>query len=203
MSTSRDSNFYYEITEALKKGLKAAGYEIANEIIKGALAALFDSVAIHVWCREDVYRVAWEAGWPISPTMADEILSDVERRVDAEYGITWLTFENAVQEFYAELDWDHLDPLEDEQCIGSFLVCLEPLDSPGALENMLHLERASFAEALEEADQLAEKSEQTVACYSIPKEEPPSLDADWLQEYAHQLRKLSPDEFRELSNITQ
>lgn len=167
------------------------------------MAALFDSVAIHVWCREDVYHVAWEAGWPISPTMADEILSDVERRVDAEYGITWLTFENAVQEFYAELDWDHLDPLEDEQCIGSFLVCLEPLDSPGALENMLHLERASFSEALEEADQLAEKSGQTVACYSIPKEEPPSLDADWLQEYAHQLRKLSPDEFRELSNITQ
>ena len=187
MSTSRDSNFYYEIQDALKKGLKAEGYEVPDEIIKGALAALFDSVAIHVWSRPDVYRVAWEAGWPISPTMADEILSDVERRVDSEYGITWLTFENAVQEFYAELDWEHLDPLEDEQCMGSFLVCLEPPNQPGASESMLYLERASFAEALEEADQLAENSGQTVACYSIPKEEPPLLEADWLEKHAHKL----------------
>ncbi len=187
MSTSRDSNFYYEIQDTLKKGLKTEGYEIPDEIIKGALKELFDSVAIHVWCREDVYRVAWEAGWPISPTMADEILSDVERHVNSEYGITWLTFENAADDFYAELDWDHLDPLEDEQCIGSFLVCLEPPDHPGATESMLHLERASLAEALEEADQLAENNGQTVACYSIPKEEPPSLDADWLEKHAHKL----------------
>lgn len=187
MSTSRDSNFYYEIPEALKKGLKAAGYAVPDDVIKSVLSELFDSVAIHVWCREDVYRVAWEAGWPISPTMADEILSDVERHVDAEYGITWLTFDNAVQEFYAELDWEHLDPLEDEQCMGSFLVCLEPPDHPGAAESMLHLERASFAEALEEADQLAQNSGQPVACYSIPKEEPPLLDADWLEKHAHKL----------------
>jgi hypothetical protein len=187
MSTSRDSNFYYEIPEALKKGLKAAGFEVPDEVIKSTLKELFDSVAIHVWCREDVYRVAWEAGWPISPTMADEILSDVERHVDAEYGITWLTFDNAVQEFYAELDWEHLDPLEDEQCMGSFLVCLEPPDHPDAAASMLHLERASFAAALEEADQLAENSGQTVACYSIPKEEPPLLDADWLEKHAHKL----------------
>lgn len=187
MSITRDSNFYYEIRDTLKKGLKAAGYEIPDDVIKEALKELFDSVAIHVWCREDVYRVAWESGWPISPTMADEILSDVERHVDAEYGITWLTFENAVQEFYAELDWDHLDPLEDEQCMGSFLICLEPPDYPGAAESMLHLERASLAEALEEADQLAENSGQIVACYSIPKEEPPLLDADWLEKHAHKL----------------
>ncbi len=187
MSTSRDSNFYYEIQDALKKGLKAEGYEVPDEIIKGALAALFDSVAIHVWSRPDVYHVAWEAGWPISPTMADEILADVEAHADSEYGITWLTFQNAVQEFYAELDWEHLDPLEDEQCIGSFLVCLEPPTQLGASESMLYLERASFAEALEEADQLAENSGQTVACYSIPKEEPPLLESDWLEKHAHKL----------------
>ncbi|MBT7072954.1 MAG: hypothetical protein HN855_07640 [Anaerolineae bacterium] len=196
MSTSRDSNFYDEIQDTLKKGLKAEGYEVPDESIKGALAALFDSVAIHTWRRADVYGVAWRAGWPISQTMADEILADVEAHADSEYGITWLTFENAVQEFYAELDWDHLDPLEDEQCMGSFLVCLEPPDYPGAAESMLHLERASFAEALEEADQLAENSGQTVACYSIPKEEPLLLDADWLEKHAHKLLDLQLEEER-------
>jgi hypothetical protein len=190
MSITRDSNFYYEIVEALTKGLKEKDYEIPNDVIRSVLSELFDSVAIHVWSRSDVYRVAWDAGWPISPTMADEILADVEAHADSEYGITWLTFENAVQEFYAELDWDHLDPLEDEQCMGSFLVCLEPPDRPGASESMLYLERASFAKALEEAAQLAEKSGQSVACYSIPKEEPPLLQADWLEKHAHPLRKI-------------
>ena len=196
MSTSRDSNFYYEVQDALKKGLKAEGYEVPDEIIKGALKELFDSVAIHTWRRADVYGVAWRAGWPISQTMADEILSDVEAHADPEYGITWLTFDNALDDFYAELDWDHLDPLEDEQCIGSFLVCLEPPDHPGASESMLHLERASLAEALEEADQLAENSGQTVACYSIPKEEPLLLDADWLEKHAHKLLDLQLEEER-------
>lgn len=193
MSTSRDSNFYYEIQNALKKGLKAEGYEVPEEIIKDALAELFDSVAIHVWAHPDVYRVAWEAGWPISPTMADEILADVEAHADSEYGITWLTFENAVDEFYAELDWQHLDPLEDEQSMGSFLVCLEPPEHPNAGTSMLHLERASLAEALEKADQLVENSGQSVACYSIPKEEPPLLEVDWLEKHAHKLIGFYPE----------
>ena len=74
--------------------------------------------------------------------------------------------------------------------MGFFLVCLEPPDRPGASESMLYLERASLAEAFEEADQLAEKSGQSVACYSIPKEEPPLLDADWLEKHTHPLRKI-------------
>lgn len=196
MSTSRDSNFYYEIVAALKKGLEE--FDIPEKDIKGALSELFDRVTIHVWAREDVYRVAWEAGWPISPTMADEILSDVERHVEAEYGITWLTFENAVEEFYAELNWEDLDPLEDEEASGSFLICLEPLDSREASESMLHLERASLAEALEEADQLTENSGQTVACYSIPKEEPPLLEADWLEKHAHKLQVFEVEGEKEL-----
>lgn len=187
MSNTRDSNFYYEIIAALTKGLKEKDYEIPEDVIKSALSELFDSVAIHVWSRPDVYRVAWEAGWPISQDMADEILSDVEGHVDSEYGITWLTFENAVDEFYAALDWEHLDPLEDERCMGSFMICIDLPKSPHAAESMLHLERANLAAALEKADQLAENSGQTVACYSIPKGEPPSLDADWLEKHAHKL----------------
>lgn len=38
----------------------------------------------------------------------DEIFSDVEAHVNSEYAITWLTFENVVQEFYKKFDWSKL-----------------------------------------------------------------------------------------------
>ena len=187
MSTSRDSNFYYEIQDALKKGLKAEGYEVPEEIIKGALAALFDSVAIHVWSRPDVYRVAWEAGWPISPTMADEILADVEAHADSEYGITWLTFENAVEEFYDDFEWGRMTIEDQDVCMGSFLTCYDPPDSPQAAETMLYLDSTSLGEALDEASDMAANSGLAVSGYSIPKDTEPSLDAAWLETHAHKL----------------
>ena len=100
MSISRSAQLYFEIEQVLYTQLEEDGYDVPMDVIKGALKDLFDSVAIHTWSRPDVYRVAWEEGWPISQGAADEILSDVERRVDAACGITWLTFEIAVQEFY-------------------------------------------------------------------------------------------------------
>lgn len=187
MSTSRDSNFYYEIQDALKKGLKAEGYEVPEEIIKGALAALFDSVAIHTWRRADVYGVAWRAGWPISQTMADEILSDVEAHADPEFGITWLTFENAVDEFYENFEWGKMTIEDQEVCMGSFLICYDPPDSPQALETMLYMDSTSLGEALDEADALAKASGLAVSGYSIPKDTEPSLDAEWLETHANKL----------------
>jgi hypothetical protein len=173
--------------------LKAEGYEVPQDAIKEALAELFDSVAIHVWHRGDVYHVAREAGWPISQTMADEILSDVEGHVDPEYGITWLTFNIAVQEFYGNFDWSKQGLDEQRCCIGSFLICLDPPDSAQAAETLLYLGRTSLAEALEEAAKMAEKSRLTITCYSIPKGEEPSLDAEWLEQNAHKLWSFEPE----------
>ena len=181
MSKSRGSNFYDEIEAALKKGLKEQGYEIPAEVITGTLAELFDSVAIHTWRRADVYGVAWRVGWPISPTMAEEILSDVERHVDAEYGITWMTFKNAVDEFYEDFEWGRMTIAEQDACIGSFLICY---DSPQVAESMLHLDKVSLSEALDQASNMAAKSGMAVSGYSIPEDTEPSLDADWLEEHA-------------------
>ena len=187
MSTSRSSNFYYEIPEALKKGLKAAGYAVPDDVIKSTLKELYDSVAIHVWCRADVYGVAWEAGWPISQDMADEILSDVESHADAEYGITWLTFQNAVDEFYEDFEWGRMTIEDQEVCMGSFLICYDPPDSSQAAETMLYLDSTSLGEALDEASDMAADSGVAVSGYSIPKDTEPSLDAEWLEMHAHKL----------------
>ncbi|MBT7325436.1 MAG: hypothetical protein HN855_09770 [Anaerolineae bacterium] len=196
MSNTRDSNFYYEIQDTLEKGLQEHGYEISLEVIKGIFSDLFDRVAIHVWSRPDVYRVAWEAGWPISQDMANEILSDVEGHVDSEYGITWLTFENAVQEFYEDFNWGILHEKDYPNCIGDFLIerhyPSEMKDPP--LETSLHLSSVSLADALNAASEMAEIRGLAISVYSIPKDKSPSLDDEWLEQYAHKLWSFKAEE---------
>ena len=188
MSYSRSAQLYYEIEETLYACLKEDGYDIPMDVIKGALKDLFDSVAVHPWSRPDVYGVAWEEGWPISQGAADGILSDVERKADAEFGITWLTFEIAVQEFYENFDWGKLKREEQEAYIGHFL--LERHYPPGAdqpLEAALHLKSVSLAAAMDAAAESAEISGVPVSLYSIPKNKEPFLDEEWLEKYAHKL----------------
>lgn len=184
MSTTRGSNFYFEIEEYLKKGLQSEGFDVPEGVIARLLSDLFDGVAIHVWSRPDVFRVAWEAGWPISQRMADTILSNIESHVDPEYGITWLTLESAVQDFYEKLDWGTVEPEEREQCIGDFLLVRSvPLDENPAV----HLENVTLASVLETASKLAAADRATVSVYGIPKETAPSLEEEWLKALAHKL----------------
>ena len=100
MSTARDSFLYRDIENILEKKLPEHGYPVPIILIRDILNDLFDSVALHVWSREDVVRVVQRRGWPISPDATDEILANIERHVDCELGITWLTVEIAVDDFY-------------------------------------------------------------------------------------------------------
>ncbi|MBT4311496.1 MAG: hypothetical protein HN736_09330 [Anaerolineae bacterium] len=195
MSHSRSAQFYYEIEETLYAHLEEDGYDVPMDAIKGALKDLFDSVAIHAWSRPDVYRVAWEEGWPISQGTADELLSNVEGKADAEFSITWLTFEIAVQEFFENFDWGKLKREEQESYTGHFLI--ERHYQPGAdqpLETSLHLKSVSLAAALDAASESTEISGVPVSLYSIPKDKEPSLDEEWLEIYAHKLWEFDAEE---------
>ena len=195
MSHSRSAQFYYEIEETLYAHLEEDGYDVPMDAIKGALKDLFDSLAIHTWSRPDVYRVAWEEGWPISQETADELLSNVEGKAGAEFGITWLTFEVAVQAFFENFDWGKLKREEQEAYIGHFLI--ERHYPPGAdqpLETSLHLKSVSLAAALDAASESTEISGVPVSLYSIPKNKEPSLDEEWLEIYAHKLWEFDAEE---------
>jgi len=195
LSHSRSAQFYYEIEETLYAHLEEDGYNVPMDAIKGALKDLFDSAAIHAWSRPDVYRVAWEEGWPISQETADEILSDIERKVDAEFGITWLTFEVAVQEFFENFDWGKLKGEEQEAYIGYFLIerhYQHGADQP--LEAAMHLKSVSLAAALDAASEGAEISGVPVSLYGVPKGKEPSLDEEWLEIYAHKLWEFDAEE---------
>jgi len=128
--------------------------------------------------------------------MADEILSDVEGHADPEYGITWMTFEVAVDEFYADFNWGILPEKDYPNCIGDFLIerhyPKEMADQP--LETSLHLSSVSLADALNAASEVAEKTGLEISVYSIPKDKTPSLDDKWLEQYAHRLWSFKAEE---------
>ena len=100
MSTARDSFLYRDIENILEKKLPEHGYPVPISLIQEILNDLFDSVALHLWSREDVVKVVQKRGGPISPEAIDEILANIEGHVDSELGITWLTLEIAVDDFY-------------------------------------------------------------------------------------------------------
>ena len=128
--------------------------------------------------------------------MADEILSDVEGHVDSEYGITWLTFENAVQEFYDDFNWGILPEEDYPNCIGGFLIehHYPPQMTDPPLETSLHLSGVSLVKALNAASEIAENTGLEVSVYSIPKDKKPSLDEEWLEQYAHKLWSFKAEE---------
>jgi hypothetical protein len=98
-----------------------------------------------------------------------------------------------VDEFYGKFDWSKLELQEQQFCLGPFLICLDPPDSPQAQESMLYLSRTSLAEALEETVQLVENSGAAASGYSIPCDIEPSLDTEWLEQHAHKLWSFEPE----------
>ena len=52
-----------------------------------------DHIAIAIWCEEDVLGRAKELGKKISRKQAQEILDQIDRKQDCEYGISWSTLD--------------------------------------------------------------------------------------------------------------
>jgi hypothetical protein len=56
-------------------------------------------VAVHIWQPEDFKFVAKEEGIKLTKKDIDKIIDDVHNHISSEYGITWLTLENAIQDY--------------------------------------------------------------------------------------------------------
>ena len=188
MSYARDSYFYADIKNALKTRFEEDGHDVPMEAIEMALADLFDGVAIHVWSREDVYKLARGASWPTSKEAADEILSNVERHIDAELGITWMTIDIAMSDFYGSLDWAALKKDEQENYQGCFLLEIMYENShKQPPESGKLLKKATLSTAIHDAKEIMTISGMPVKLYSLSCKEEPSLDQDWLEKNAHEL----------------
>ncbi len=205
MSTARDSVLYSDIQDLLEKQLPEHGYPVPLELIRDILNDLFDSVALHVWSREDVISIVNKRGWPISPETTDEILENIERHVDCELGITWLTVEIAVDDFYGGIDWWELPKEKREQYRGNFIMKLEKD------ENLTPSETYSFSttvwqgdyqllkdktlqEVFKEAERIVKESNIPLRLYSI---EPGYTLKEGAEENGKEIAEFHPDYFEE------
>lgn len=67
--------------------------EHLQDAVKRILGGNDEHVAVAVWCEEDVFGRAKEKRMKISREEAQEILADIDRKQDAELGITWDTID--------------------------------------------------------------------------------------------------------------
>ncbi|MBT4309033.1 MAG: hypothetical protein HOD49_01335 [Anaerolineae bacterium] len=205
MSTARDSFLYNDIQDLLEKQLPEHGYPVPIILIRDILNDLFDSVALHVWSREDIIGVAKERGWPISPEATDEILENIERHVDCELGITWLTVEIAVDDFYGSIDWWELPKEKREQYKGDFVMKLEKDEdlppsetytfSPAVWQGDYRLLKdKTLQEVFEEAERIVKESNIPLRLYAMPPDNKPKAG---VEENGKEIADFHPDYFEE------
>jgi hypothetical protein len=205
MSTARDSVLYSDIQGIFEKQLPEHGYPVPPELIRDILNDFFDSIAIHLWSREDVISIVNKRGWPISPKATDEILENIERHIDCELGITWLTVEIAVDDFYGGIDWRELPKEKREQYRGNFIMKLEKDDdltlseiytfSPAIWQGDYRLlEDKSLEEVFAEAEKIVKESNIPLRLYSI---EPGYTLKEGVEENGKEITDFHPDYFEE------
>ncbi len=61
-----------------------------------------DHLAVHIWCIDDVTGTADEIGVKLTVDEANEILDDIDRHIDCDLGITWVTIKCAIEDYMGE-----------------------------------------------------------------------------------------------------
>ena len=69
---------------------------------KTRLEGLEGHVAMALWIREDVIGKARQMGYTLTGEAADDILDEIDRKQDAELGITWDTLESYIEDYVKE-----------------------------------------------------------------------------------------------------
>jgi len=205
MSTTRDSIFYSDIQDLLKKKLSEHGYPVSRELLREILSDLFDSVALHVWSREDVVGIAKEHGYPISPDATDEILANIERHIDCELGITWQTVEIAVDDFYSGIDWWELPKEKRQSYQGDFV--LQLADDAPPPEKWARafvwqgkyglLKDANMQEAFDIAGKIVRENDLVLTLYAVPSGTVPEQLQTKVEEKSIEICDFYPDDFEE------
>ena len=62
-----------------------------------------DHLAVHIWCIDDVLGTADEMSVKLSIDDANNIIDNIERHIDCEYGITWETIKCSIEDYLGEI----------------------------------------------------------------------------------------------------
>jgi hypothetical protein len=68
---------------------------------KHRLKGIEGHVAVAIWQRADVIGMAERRGMKLTDEQADEILDNIDRKQDCEFGISWTTIDCYLDDFKA------------------------------------------------------------------------------------------------------
>ena len=104
-----------EMAEAI-----ATELHLDRNAVLPSLSRYWQDKIAHVWQAEDVLEAAHRAERPITRTDARSILVKIFHDLDSEMGITWQTFDAALDEY--ALDFHQFTPDNHNQVVGVFEV---------------------------------------------------------------------------------
>ena len=81
-----------------------------------------DAIAI-IWCIDDVYYTAEEMGFALTQQQARDVLSLMDSKHDAEYGICWETIR-------AHIDWIQYELKDKGETLAPVVPCPECEETP-------------------------------------------------------------------------
>ena len=96
--------------------------QVEAEDIAEPLQEHWADFAVHVWHIEDIFFQAENMALPMSRSLAQEILKDIEAKIDCENGITWVAIDDAIQRGTEKINWAELSDAAMEAFSGNFVL---------------------------------------------------------------------------------
>ena len=88
------------MTEKIREALLLQPRLIPDkDLIEEAIRRYWENTGVISWCADDVHSKANDMGLVLTQEDAIQILKDVVRTHDCEYGITWMSFEMRIPDF--------------------------------------------------------------------------------------------------------
>lgn len=151
-----------EMSDAIAKEL-----HVDNNDVLGILSRYWQDKIAQVWQVDDMLECALNAGKPITPTEATEVLQNVFHNHDSSIGINWTCLEVELENYQLEFKTLPLDQWK--QVYGVFKVWREGDDRPRAFGAFPDSVKVNLGNALEYARTLAMQKPDVavlVACLS-------------------------------------
>ena len=73
------------------------------DLISAAIEKYWENKCVISWCDHDVHFKANDMGLALTQEDAIQILKDVVRTQDCEYGVTWMSFETRIPDFARQM----------------------------------------------------------------------------------------------------
>ena len=181
----------HNMTQLLSQRL-AEKTQAQPEEISETLREYWRDYAVHVWHLEDVFFQAGQSGLPMSPEAAREILTEAERDIDCDYGITWSHIDQEVDDWAKKVHWLSLGDDELAEYSGRFALVWHNPSLVVDLHRMV--ESDILLDAVQQAREIANSNSVAVRIFATDPDEDDPEDA---ARFGNELMVIKPGKEKE------